>query len=94
MPWNMGAVFGDFLLNLLKIGSMMCDLYIHQPQCYLSIEPQGIGAKRDAIEVPINHLIDTSCLKITKACRLFRKSNPPFLEKRGNIIYIVDTHQS
>lgn len=63
-------------------------IYIHQPQWYLSIDPQGIGAKRDVIEVPINDLLDISGWEITKALRLFRKSNPPLLEwLRSNIIY-------
>ncbi|ALC87189.1 hypothetical protein AM499_16275 [Bacillus sp. FJAT-22090] len=63
-------------------------IYIHQPQWYLSIDPQGIGAKRDVIEVPINDLLDISGWEITKALRLFRKSNPPLLEwMRSNIIY-------
>ncbi|MBG9456474.1 hypothetical protein ABE61_21290 [Lysinibacillus sphaericus] len=63
-------------------------IYIHQPQWYLSIDPQGIGAKRDVIEVPINDLLDISGWEITKALRLFRKSNPPLLEwLRSNIVY-------
>lgn len=63
-------------------------IYIHQPEWYLSIDPQGIGTKRDVIEVPINDLLDISGWEITKALRLFRKSNPPLLEwMRSNIIY-------
>ncbi|MEB2299510.1 nucleotidyltransferase domain-containing protein [Lysinibacillus xylanilyticus] len=63
-------------------------IYIHQPRWYLSIDPQGIGAKRDVIEVPINDLLDISGWEITKALRLFRKSNPPLLEwLRSNIVY-------
>ncbi|KOS68261.1 hypothetical protein AEA09_06625 [Lysinibacillus contaminans] len=63
-------------------------IYIHQPQWYLSIDPQGIGAKRDVIEMPINDLLDISGWEITKALRLFRKSNPPLLEwMRSNILY-------
>jgi len=63
-------------------------IYIHQPQWYLSIDPQGIGAKRDVIEMPINDLLDISGWEITKALRLFRKSNPPLLEwLRSNIVY-------
>ncbi|CAM3276511.1 nucleotidyltransferase domain-containing protein [Filibacter tadaridae] len=63
-------------------------IYIHQLQWYLSIDPQGIGPKRDVIEVPINDLLDISGWEITKALRLFRKSNPPLLEwMRSNIIY-------
>lgn len=55
-------------------------VYIHQPDWYLAIDPQGIGEKRDVIEVPINEMLDISGWEITKALRLFRKSNPPFLE--------------
>ncbi|GGA45406.1 nucleotidyltransferase domain-containing protein [Psychrobacillus lasiicapitis] len=63
-------------------------IYVHQPEWYLSIDPQGIGKKRDVIEVPINDLLDISGWEITKALRLFRKSNPPLLEwMRSNIIY-------
>ncbi len=63
-------------------------IYIHPPEWYLSIDPQGIGAKRDVIEEPINDLLDISGWEITKALRLFRKSNPPLLEwLRSNIIY-------
>lgn len=63
-------------------------VYIHQPDWYLAIDPQGIGKKRDVIEMPINDLLDISGWEITKALRLFRKSNPPFLEwLRSNITY-------
>ncbi|WP_075619638.1 nucleotidyltransferase domain-containing protein [Paenisporosarcina indica] len=55
-------------------------IYIHQSNWYLSIDPQGIGSKRDVIEMPINDLLDISGWEITKALRLFRKSNPPLLE--------------
>ena len=55
-------------------------VYIHQPDWYLAIDPQGIGVKRDVIEMPINDMLDISGWEITKALRLFRKSNPPFLE--------------
>ncbi|RJS60925.1 nucleotidyltransferase domain-containing protein [Bacillus sp. PK3_68] len=63
-------------------------IYIHRPEWYLSIDPQGIGNKRDVIEEPINDLLDISGWEITKALRLFRKNNPPLLEwLRSNIIY-------
>lgn len=63
-------------------------IYIHPPEWYLSIDPQGIGVKRDVIEEPINDLLDISGWEITKALRLFRKNNPPLLEwLRSNIIY-------
>lgn len=69
-------------------------IYIHQKDWYLSIDQ-----KRDVIEIPshdkisisIDELLDVSGWELTKALRLFRKSNPPLLEwLRSNIIY----HQS
>jgi len=63
-------------------------IYIHPPEWYLSIDPQGIGAKRDVIEEPINDLLDISGWEVTKALRLFRKSNPPLLEwLKSEIVY-------
>lgn len=63
-------------------------IYIHRPEWYLSIDPQGIGGKRDVIEEPINDLLDISGWEITKALRLFRKNNPPLLEwLRSDILY-------
>lgn len=63
-------------------------IYIQSPEWYLSIDPQGIGEKRDVIEEPINDLLDISGWEITKALRLFRKNNPPLLEwLRSPIIY-------
>ena len=63
-------------------------IYIHPPSWYLSIDQQGIGAKRDVIEEPIDDLLDISGWEITKALRLFRKNNPPLLEwLRSEIIY-------
>ncbi len=63
-------------------------IYIHPPDWYLSIDPQGIGDKRDVIEEPINDLLDISGWEITKALRLFRKNNPPLLEwLRSEIVY-------
>ncbi len=63
-------------------------IYIQRPDWYLSIDPQGVGSKRDVIEEPINDLLDISGWEITKALRLFRKTNPPLLEwLRSDIIY-------
>ncbi|WKA54784.1 nucleotidyltransferase domain-containing protein [Planococcus shixiaomingii] len=75
-------------------------IYIHPPEWYLAIDPQGIGEKRDVIEEPINDLLDISGWEITKALRLFRKNNPPLVEwLRSDIIYyqkyaFVDTMRS
>jgi len=64
-------------------------IYIHQPDWYLSIDPQGVGTKRDVIELPINELLDISGWEITKALRLFRKSNPSLLEwMKSDIVYL------
>ena len=69
-------------------------IYIHKPNWYLSIDQ-----KRDVIEIPtsdslsipIHPLLDLSGWELTKALRLFRKSNPPLLEwLKSNIVY----HQS
>lgn len=66
-------------------------IYIHNQDWYLSIDQ-----KRDVIEIPnkdfismpINELLDMSGWELTKALRLFRKSNPPLLEwLRSNLVY-------
>ncbi|WP_053363275.1 nucleotidyltransferase domain-containing protein [Bacillus sp. FJAT-27251] len=55
-------------------------IYIHKREHYLTIDPMGIGSKRDVIEVPIDDLLDVSGWDVTKALRLLRKSNPPLME--------------
>jgi uncharacterized protein len=66
-------------------------IYVHKPDWYLSIDQ-----KRDVIEVPagdsistpIDPLLDMSGWELTKALRLFRKSNPPLLEWiQSTIVY-------
>ncbi|WP_174730304.1 nucleotidyltransferase domain-containing protein [Mesobacillus harenae] len=66
-------------------------IYIQKVDWYLSIDP-----KRDVIEIPtrdslsrpVHELLDVSGWELTKALRLFRKSNPPLLEwMRSNIVY-------
>ncbi|WP_080848846.1 nucleotidyltransferase domain-containing protein [Cytobacillus gottheilii] len=55
-------------------------VYVHHPDYYLSIDPVGVGAKRDVIEqTPANEL-DFAGWDLTKALKMFRKSNPSFLE--------------
>ncbi|MCP3760991.1 nucleotidyltransferase domain-containing protein [Domibacillus sp. A3M-37] len=62
--------------------------YVHRPDVYLSIDPVGVGKKRDVIERPIHDLLDVSGWDLTKALKLFRKSNPPLLEwLYSDIIY-------
>jgi len=63
-------------------------IYVHKKDDYLAIDPIGIGSKRDVIESPINNLLDITGWELTKALRLFRKSNPPLLEwLRSGIVY-------
>lgn len=63
-------------------------IYVHKKEDYLTIDPIGIGTKRDVIELPINDLLDISGWELTKALRLFRKSNPPLMEwLRSGIVY-------
>ncbi|WP_226668172.1 nucleotidyltransferase domain-containing protein [Metabacillus litoralis] len=66
-------------------------IYVHKKEWYLSIDH-----KRDVIEIPnrdtismdVHDLLDVSGWELTKALRLFRKSNPPLLEwLRSNIVY-------
>lgn len=69
-------------------------IYIHRMDWYLSIDQ-----KRDVIEIqkhgkadiPINSQVDMSGWELTKALRLFRKSNPALIEwLHSNIIYYED----
>ncbi|GIN37282.1 MULTISPECIES: nucleotidyltransferase domain-containing protein [Heyndrickxia] len=58
-------------------------IYIHSKDWYLSIDQ-----KRDVIELPINDLLDMNGWELTKALRLFRKSNPSLLEwLNSSIVY-------
>lgn len=58
-------------------------IYIHPIEWYLSISDQ-----RDVIELPINDLLDINGWDLRKALKLFKKSNPPFLEwLQSPIIY-------
>lgn len=66
-------------------------IYIHKKEWYLSIDQ-----KRDVMEVPkhdtlliqVDKLLDLNGWELTKALRLFRKSNPPLLEWiHSNIVY-------
>ncbi|MGE8205652.1 nucleotidyltransferase domain-containing protein [Heyndrickxia sp. NPDC080065] len=58
-------------------------IYIHNRDWYLSIDQ-----KRDVIELPMNDFLDINGWELTKALRLFRKSNPPLLEwLNSGIVY-------
>ncbi|GIN60631.1 hypothetical protein J27TS8_06240 [Robertmurraya siralis] len=63
-------------------------IYVHRMEDYLAIDQMGIGKKRDVIELPINNLLDITGWELTKALRLFRKSNPPLMEwLHSGIVY-------
>ncbi len=66
-------------------------IYVHKKEWYLSIDQ-----RRDVLEVPkhdklsiqVDKLLDLNGWELTKALRLFRKSNPPLLEwLHSDIIY-------
>jgi uncharacterized protein len=66
-------------------------IYIHKKDWYLSIDQKRDVIeipKRDRLSIPVHELLDVSGWELTKALRLFRKSNPPLLEwLRSSIIY-------
>ncbi|OIJ20678.1 hypothetical protein BKP45_08525 [Anaerobacillus alkalidiazotrophicus] len=66
-------------------------IYIHKPNWYLSIDQKRDVIEiptRDPISIPIHPLLDLSGWELTKALRLFRKSNPPLLEwLKSSIVY-------
>ncbi|MDG5788501.1 nucleotidyltransferase domain-containing protein [Evansella sp. AB-P1] len=66
-------------------------IYIHNPNWYLSIDQKKDVIEiptRDPISIPIHPLLDISGWELTKALRLFRKSNPPLLEwLKSSIVY-------
>ena len=66
-------------------------IYIHKKNWYLSIDQKRDVIEipgRDSISMPINELLDVSGWELTKALRLFRKSNPALLEwLRSSIVY-------
>lgn len=63
-------------------------IYVHKTEDYLTIDQMGIGTKRDVIELPISDFLDVSGWELTKALRLFRKSNPPLMEwLHSGIVY-------
>lgn len=66
-------------------------IYIHQPNWYLSIDRKRDVMEipnNDTLSIPVDPLLDMSGWELTKALKLFRKSNPPLLEwLRSNMIY-------
>ncbi|QII47560.1 nucleotidyltransferase domain-containing protein [Bacillus paralicheniformis] len=93
---NIEATYGVKILYAVESGSRAWGfpsqdsdydvrfIYVHQKDWYLSID-----AKRDVIELPIDDSLDISGWELTKALRLFRKSNPPLLEwlSSGTVYY-------
>jgi uncharacterized protein len=66
-------------------------IYVHKKNWYLSIDQRRDVIeipKKDPISIPIHELLDVSGWEITKALKLFRKSNPPLLEwLKSSIVY-------
>jgi uncharacterized protein len=66
-------------------------IYIHKREWYLSIDQRRDVLevpKHDKLSIPVDKLLDLNGWELTKALRLFRKSNPPLLEwLRSNIVY-------
>ncbi|HWK23128.1 MAG TPA: nucleotidyltransferase domain-containing protein [Ureibacillus sp.] len=67
-------------------------IYIHRPEWYLSIDPQGIGSKKDVIECSIDGNLDIGGWELTKALRLFRKSNPTIFEWLRSEAFYIQNH--
>jgi predicted nucleotidyltransferase len=66
-------------------------IYIHPKNWYLSID-RGRDVleipETDSLSMPVDELLDVSGWELTKALRLFRKSNPGLLEwLRSSIVY-------
>jgi uncharacterized protein len=58
-------------------------IYVHKVNWYLSIDQLRdviVIPKHDPISIPIHNLLDVSGWELSKALKLFRKSNPPLLE--------------
>ncbi len=66
-------------------------IYIHKKEWYLSIDQRRDVLevpKHDKLSIPVDKLLDLNGWELTKALRLFRKSNPPLLEwLHSNLIY-------
>jgi len=66
-------------------------IYIPKPDWYLSIDQKRDVLeipKKDKLSIPVDPLLDVSGWELTKALRLFRKSNPTLLEwLNSTIIY-------
>ncbi len=80
--WGISSEGSDFDVRFI---------YIHHPDWYLSIDPKRDVLeipKHDKVGIPVHPLVDMSGWELTKALRLFRKSNPALLEwLHSNITY-------
>lgn len=67
-------------------------IYIHKKNWYLSIDKESDVIEvpsRDKVSIPVDDRVDMSGWELTKALKLFRKSNPPLLEwLHSNIVYV------
>ncbi len=72
--WGFPSVDSDYDVRFL---------YVHKKEWYLSID-QGRDVlevpSKDSLSIPVHPLLDMSGWELTKALRLYRKSNPPFFE--------------
>ncbi|WP_449540283.1 nucleotidyltransferase domain-containing protein [Ferdinandcohnia sp. Marseille-Q9671] len=70
-------------------------IYIHKIDWYLSIDHKRDVLefpKEDQLNIPIQSLVDASGWELTKALRLFRKSNPALLEwLHSSIVYYQES---
>ncbi|WP_068672628.1 nucleotidyltransferase domain-containing protein [Oceanobacillus sp. Castelsardo] len=69
--WGVHSIDSDYDVRFI---------YVHPTDYYLSIDPIGIGKKRDTIDFPIHSSLDLHGWELTKALKLYRKSNPGLLE--------------
>lgn len=76
--WGISSIESDFDVRFI---------YIHKKDWYLSIDPQRDVIeipKHDPLSFPLDPLLDVNGWDITKALKLFRKSNPSLLEWIGS----------
>ncbi|WP_199609639.1 nucleotidyltransferase domain-containing protein [Flocculibacter collagenilyticus] len=65
-------------------------IYAHPKDWYLAVDLED---KRDVIEYPIVDEIDINGWDVRKALKLFKKSNPAFIEwLQSPIVYVDDNH--
>ncbi|KMM36789.1 nucleotidyltransferase domain-containing protein [Guptibacillus hwajinpoensis] len=66
-------------------------IYLHKKNWYLSIDQERDVIEvpnRDEVSIPVDDGLDMSGWELTKALKLFRKSNPPLLEwLHSTIVY-------